>query len=81
MAFLTWLIGSSLGRKVALTGLAILGLAIVALRIYMAGRAAEQAKQAQARIDALRNRLSVDETITNLAPAERRRRLEEWATD
>lgn len=79
ITFVTWLIGSELGRKVALTVLAMLALGAVVWRIYSAGQAAEKAKQARQQLDAMRDRLKVDEEISKMPSAERRKKLEEWA--
>lgn len=81
MGILAWLLGSSLGRKVALTGMAIMGVLFVVWRIYAAGKAAERARQAQASLENMRKRIQTDDEITKLSPDERRRRLAEWVRD
>jgi hypothetical protein len=78
-AAIAWLIGSPLGRKIALTGLAALAIALVALRIYSAGRASAKAEAAQRSLDLLRTRISTDDEISSLPAADRRKRLEEWS--
>lgn len=80
-AVLGWLLGSELGRKIALTGLAVIAIGLVALRIYMAGQAAEKAKAAQRSLDLLRTRISTDDQIVALPPAARRERLNKWVRD
>lgn len=79
MGVLAWMIGSEIGRKVALSLIITAALGIVVLRVYMAGRAAERAKQTERSLNNLRERIKVDSEITALPKEERRRRLEEWA--
>jgi hypothetical protein len=85
MAFLTgafsWLLGSALGRKVAAGVLIALAIAFGLYRVYAAGAARERAKQAQATLQNLRNRMRVDDEIASMSPADRRKRLSEWVSD
>lgn len=74
----TWLLGSSLGRQVLMWGSAVLLVLVIIARIYSAGRAAERARQAEERLRHLRERAKVDDEITKLGSAERRKRLERW---
>jgi hypothetical protein len=74
----TWLLGSTLGRQVLLWGSAVLLVLVVIARIYSAGRAAEKARQSEAALKNLRERVKVDDQITKLGPDERRKRLERW---
>lgn len=80
-AVLSWLMGSALGRKVALGLVLVLGALFVVWRIYSAGRAAEKARQAEASLQNIRNRMRIDDDIDKLSRDERRKRLEEWARD
>lgn len=81
MGALAWLLGSSLGRKVALGALIALGVGIVVVRIYAAGAARERARQAEAALRNLRERIKVDDEIEKLSPAARRERLSRWVRD
>lgn len=81
MAFLgpiAWMLGSEIGRKLALTLLAMAALGIVIWRIYAKGRSDERAKQAAKSLENLRERVRVDDEITRLPSDERRRKLQEW---
>lgn len=81
MSVIAWLLGSALGRKIAV-GLLIAGIVLFAVwRIYAAGRAAEKARQVQASLENLRTRIKVDDSIAKLSPDDRRRRLSEWVRD
>lgn len=81
LSIIAWLMGSKVGRYVAL-GLLITALIAVAVwRIYAAGQAREQARQAEAALKALRERIKVDDEVARMAPADRRKRLSEWVRD
>jgi hypothetical protein len=81
LGIVTWLVGSQVGRIVALVGISALGVAVAVWRIYAAGGTAERARQTEATLDNLRERIKIDDTITTLPADERRKRLEEWASD
>jgi hypothetical protein len=78
MGFLITLLGSSLGRKLALWGMAALGVALFIWRIYAAGQAREQARQLEASLKNLRERIKVDDELSQLTPDQRRERLNRW---
>lgn len=78
---LPFLVGSPLGRKIALALIIAVGVLLVVWRIYAAGRAAERARQTEASLRNLRTRIKVDDEIANLPAAERRKRLAEWVSD
>lgn len=81
MGIVAWLLGSELGRKVAIYGALVLGLLFAIWRIYAAGQSAEQAKQAQASLQNLRKRMETDDEITGLSVDQRRERLSRWMSD
>lgn len=78
---LPFLMGSALGRKIALAFLVLVGVLLVVWRIYAAGGSAERARQAEASLRNIRTRIKVDDEVSSLPVAERRRRLQEWAAD
>lgn len=81
MGIVAWLLGSELGRRVAIYGALVLGLLFAIWRIYAAGKSAEQAKQAQAALENLRKRMQSDDEISSLPAAQRRERLSGWVSD
>jgi type VI protein secretion system component VasK len=81
MAILSWLLGSELGRKIAIGGAIAIGLLLAVWRIYAAGQSAEKAKQAQAALENLRKRMQSDDEISRLPAAARRERISEWVSD
>lgn len=81
MGIVAWLLGSQLGRKVAIWGAVALGLMFAVWRIFSAGRTSEKAKQAQASLQNLRNRIETDDKITSMSAADRNKRLSEWVSD
>lgn len=81
MEILAWLIGSKVGRYVALGLLIAASIGVVLLRVYSAGKSAEKARQAEAALRALRERIKTDDEITKLSPTARRERLSRWVSD
>lgn len=80
MWVLSWLIGSKIGRYVAM-GLVVAGiLAVVAYSLIRRGVDQERARQIAASLENLRSRIATDDEISRLSAAERRRRLlESWS--
>jgi hypothetical protein len=75
MWVLSWLIGSKIGRYVAM-GLVVAGiLTMVAYSLFRRGVDQERAKQIAASLENLRSRIATDDEISRLSAAERRRRL------
>lgn len=81
MTILAWLLGSALGRKVALGGMIAVAIAFGVWRIFAAGEAKERAKQAEASLKNLRTRIKTDDEISSLSADARRRKLSEWVSD
>lgn len=81
MTVVAWLVGSKLGRYVALGLLFAAALGVLVWRIYAAGAAKERARQAEAALNALRTRIKVDDDISKLSDAQRRERLNRWVRD
>lgn len=80
LSALAWLVGSKVGRFVALFFLAASVVGVVILRVYAAGKRDEQLKQTQASLNAVREKVKSDEAIRRLPANERRRRLlDEWS--
>lgn len=75
---LSWLVGNPVGRVVAVVGIAITACWIA----YQIGRkdGVDRIKlqQAQRNLDALRDRVSVDEEIRKMPPDRRREELGRW---
>lgn len=80
-AVLPFLLGTPLGRKLAIGLLVLVGLLLVVWRIYGAGRAAEKARQAEATLRNLKTRMEVDNEIASLSRDQRRARLNRWVRD
>jgi len=81
MTFIAWLIGSKLGRYVALGSLAAVAIGVFILRIYSAGKNAAALKQQQQSINNLRERIRLDTEIRNLPATERKQRLDRWVRE
>lgn len=81
MSILAWLLGSSLGRKVALYGTLAIAILFGIWRIFAAGQAKEKAKQTEAALKNLRTRIKTDDEISSMSRANRRKRLSEWMSD
>lgn len=81
LSILGWLIGTKTGRYIALGALISLSVVIVLARVYAAGQAKERARQIEASLRNLRERIKVDDEITSLSVAERGRRLGRWLSD
>lgn len=82
-AFLAWLVGSRIGRYVAVGGLALVLIAVSAWWLMAKGAAAEKAKNEAATatktINILLQKVAVDAEIRRMSPAARRERLREYA--
>ncbi|MCA1831237.1 MAG: hypothetical protein LC750_00555 [Actinobacteria bacterium] len=78
---LPFLLGSPLGRKVAVGLMIAVGMLLVLWRVYAAGKSAEKAKQAAASLRNIRTRMKVDDEISQLSADDRRKRLAEWVSD
>lgn len=75
---LSWLVGNPVGRVVAVIGIAVTAVWIA----YQIGRRAGvdriRLQQAQRNLDALRDRVAVDEEIRKMPPDRRREELGRW---
>jgi len=78
LGFLSWLLGSKTGRVIALCFLALAASALAWRRAFHSGAASEKSRQAKASLDALRNRISIDDEIYKIPPDIRRRELARW---
>lgn len=80
MWVLSWLIGSKIGRYVAM-GLVVAGiLGVVGYSLFRRGVDRERARQIAASLESLRSRIATDDEIQRMSPAERRRRLlQSWS--
>ncbi|WP_108398297.1 hypothetical protein [Devosia submarina] len=75
---LSWLIGNPVVRVVAVIGIAIAAVWIA----YQIGRKSGvdriKAQQAKRNLEALQERIQVDETIAKMPPSKRREELSKW---
>lgn len=78
LGFLSWLLGSKTGRVIALCFLALAALALACRQAFRSGVVSEKSKLAQANLDALRNRISIDDEIYKIPADVRRRELARW---
>lgn len=78
---LAWLTGSQTGRTIAAIALGALAVAAILWRAFSAGQSAEKAKQAQAAIDALRDRIKTDDEIQKMGVDARRRQFRRWLSN
>jgi type VI protein secretion system component VasK len=80
LSVLSWLIGSKVGRYLALGLLAAATVAVIVARVYSAGKRDEQLKQTQASLNAVRDKVKSDEAISRMSRADRTKRLrDEWS--
>lgn len=82
-AIIGWLVGSKIGRYVAVAALAAALIAVSAWWLMAKGAAAEKAKNEAAiavkTINVLLEKVKVDEGIRAMPPAARRQRLRDYA--
>ncbi len=76
--FFSWLLGSKAGRTTVLIILTLCVVALVFWQVFRQGKAAEQARQVQASLEALRRRVSTDDDLTKMSVADRRSELARW---
>lgn len=75
---LTWLTTRA-GRWAAAIGAGLLALAVVLLRAFRAGKAAERARQAKQTLDNVRTRNEVDQDVARSGAGDVRKRLrDDW---
>jgi len=78
LSFLSWLLGSKTGRIIALCALALVAAMLAWRQAFRFGVVSEKSRQAQESLDALRNRISIDDEIYKIPPDIRRRELARW---
>lgn len=81
MSIIAWLIGSRLGRYLALGLLIASMIGIALLRARRSGIEAERLKQLQRSLENLRTRIKVDDEIASLPRDQRRVRLNRWVSE
>jgi len=79
--FISWLIGSKMGRITALVVLTTLSAFFILRASFQKGVSSEKAKQAAESLNALRERISIDDQITKMPLDDRRRELLKWVSD
>jgi hypothetical protein len=80
-AVLAWLLGSKIGRYLAICVLAAALVFIVIARIRAGGRNAERLRANQEATRRVLDRIKVDQEIQSMPRARRRERLRQWARD
>jgi uncharacterized membrane protein len=75
---LSWLIGNPIGRVVAIVGIVIMSLWLAFQLGRKDGVSRIRAQETVRNLDALRERIAVDESIRSMKPAERREELRKW---
>lgn len=78
---LSWLMGSKAGRITGVLIVAVATAAMLILSAYKRGQGAEKAKATAAKLEALQNRMTVDDEIAKMPRAARRERLRQWVHD
>lgn len=78
LPILSWLVGNPFGRVVAIVGISIAILFIVIRLSRQDGVKAAQAEVTRMNLEALRERISVDEEVRDMSADERREELRKW---
>jgi len=78
---LSWFLGSKAGRITALVVLTTLSAFFILRAAFQKGVSSEKAKQVAESLNALRERIRSDDTITKLPPDARRHELARWVRD
>ena len=78
-AFLTWLAGTKAGRWVVGFAASLIALIALALKLFMAGKAAEKRTITDDTLRAAASRKEAADTVRGLDIADVRRRLRPWA--
>ena len=81
LTILSWMLGSSIGRKTTLVGLAVLMVLLILWRVYVMGQKSTRRKDLERTLGHLKERIHVTEDVINLNPDERRERLSRWVHD
>ena len=81
MKILIWLLGSKTGRITALVGLSLISAFFIISMAFRKGAASEKSKQQIESLNALRERIKSDDTISKLSSDDRRRELLKWVHD
>ncbi len=75
---LSWLVGSPVGRIVAIFGIVVMTLWLVFLMGRRDGIQRVELREKQRQLDALRDRIAVDQEIRRMSPEERREEFGKW---
>lgn len=81
IGFLTWAVGSKVGRWGLLGAFAFIAGWLAFQRVTALGAAKLRAKQAQAAIKTLQQELRADREITNMGPSARKLYVSKWVRD
>jgi hypothetical protein len=75
---LSWLVGNPIGRVVAIVGISIALLAVVIRLSRQDGAAAAKSEVTRLNLEALRDRIAVDEEVRSMPADKRREELRKW---
>ena len=81
ISFLTYMLGSRVGRYLSIIFMVVTLLAIMYWRIYNKGKISVETAQTERAINNVLDKLQADEEVFKLDPPSRRIRLRKWATD
>ena len=78
LPILSWLVGNPIGRVVAIAGVSIAILFVVIRLSRQDGVKAAQAEVTRMNLEALRERIAVDQEVRDMSAEERRKELSKW---
>ena len=81
MGVLSFLLGSKLGRYIALGGLTVVIILTILSVFYRKGINAEKARQQAKRLQSIRDAIEIRRDIQAMPPDERRKELMEWSRE
>jgi hypothetical protein len=78
---IAWLVGSKIGRYVAIFLTAIASIGLIIAYAVSNDRAKQSLKQSNARLDSIKKRVKSDDDIAKMPYIDRRRELDKWVRD
>ena len=78
---LSWLVGSSTGRAVALIGMAVAALGLGIAWAFYRGKETARLEAVTRSLETIRKRVATDEDLARLTPDQRRQRLRDAWSD
>jgi len=80
MTIISWIIGSKMGRQLAVALLAIMAFGAALLKAFKAGESKQKADEVKRGLEVVKDKVKTDEEIRSMSMDDRRKRLREWAT-